>query len=929
MDSELHKFASFNCKNVKRSIDNIRDLCQCVDVIALQETWLLSHEISYLNSISDDFNCTGTSAVDSTAGMLRGRPYGGVALLWRRSIYTNVTVIPCANPRVSAIKIVMQNRSILVFSIYMPTDAVCNVADFTDVLGAVSAIIDSNSTECVYVLGDFNAHPTERFYDELMGFCSEQDWLCIDTERLGITSNTYTFISQAHGSSRWLDHCLVTKASAQTVKRVYVQYGVLWSDHFPLIIECDLDIIVPMRFVKSQHLNSGIVWGERDLEQIKLYNSECHKRLRIIDFPEQFRDCCDHMCTDVDHGRIIDTLYGQIIEALSESSVVCQHVKKRKRKVVIGWNKHVADAHRFAKDKFNLWSYYGKPTSGRYYDEMCESKRIFKSRLKWCQSQEDKIKMDILASNHLNKDFRGFWKNTNKLNHKPSVPVCVDGVSDARGIAELFKAKFEVKSPLGPSRAVIDVEPKGKLGVRVSARNIGNIIQSMSRGKSPGHDGLSIEHLRYAGPHLPRVLALLYNLCLSHAYLPPDMLKTIVVPVAKNKTGVLTDRNNYRPISLATIVSKVLDSVLDAQLNKHVRLHDNQFGFRPGLSTDSAILSVKHTVEYYRRRSTNVYACFLDLSSAFDLVSYDSLWNKLNDAKVPTEVVNIFKFWYGNQVNCVRWDGELSSPYGLESGVRQGGLSSPTLFNLYMDQLIVELSSTRVGCYIDGICVNNISYADDMVLLSASVCGLRKLVSMCERYASDHGLVYNVRKSVVMVFGAGGECPVTVPPVKINGVSLSRVHSFKYLGHILTASLRDDDDIERERRALSIRANMIACRFKRASAEVKKTLFRAFCSSFYTCSLWVHFTQKSYSALRVQYNNAFRVLMGLPRFCSASGMFAEMRVDCFYTLMRKRCASLVRRVRASPSGILGMIADRLDCCIVNRCSSISAGLLKR
>lgn len=475
---------------------------------------------------------------------------------------------------------------------------------------------------------------------------------------------------------------------------------------------------------------------------------------------------------------------------------------------------------------------------------------------------------------------------------------------------------------------VINIEPKSALGTRIVAKDIKQIIQSMSRGKSPGHDGLSIEHLRFAGPHLPRVLALFYNVCMSHAYLPHDMLKTIVVPVVKNKTGDLTDKNNYRPISLATVVSKVLDSVLNVQLNKHIKLHDNQFGFRPGLSTESAIMGVKHAVKYYTDRRTAVYACFLDLSGAFDLVSYDILWKKLNDTQLPTEVINIIKYWYGNQINCVRWAGSYSSPYGLECGVRQGGLSSPTLFNLYVDQLIVELSSTRVGCYIDGICVNNLSYADDMVLLSASICGLRRLVSICEAFAEAHGLLYNVKKSVVMVFVGRGKILETIPPVRLRGVCLTRVHQFKYLGHILTSNMADDDDIERERRALSVRANMIVRRFARASKDVKITLFRAYCTSFYTCSLWVHFTQKSYGALRVQYNNAFRLLLGLPRYCSASGMFAEMRVDCFYTIMRKRCASLVRRVRASSNSILGMIADRLDSHVLNRCSRISSGIIK-
>ena len=240
----------------------------------------------------------------------------------------------------------------------------------------------------------------------------------------------------------------------------------------------------------------------------------------------------------------------------------------------------------------------------------------------------------------------------------------------------------------------------------------------------------------------------------------------------------------------------------------------------------------------------------------------------------------------------------------MECGVRQGRLTSPTLFNVYINALIEELSSTHVGCHIYGVSVNNISYADDMVLLSASPCGLVKLIKICERYAALHGLIYNTVKSECMVFVASAGCPSVVPPILLNGVTLKRVTQFKYLGHIVTSEIRDDADIERERRALSVRANMIARRFSCCSKEVKITLFRAYCTCFYTSCLWVNFTQSQYNALRVQYNDAFRMLLGLPRFCSASAMFAVARVDCFYTTMRKRCASMLSRVRGGTNRIL-------------------------
>jgi exonuclease III len=922
------KFVTFNCKNVKRSVDGIQELCKTYDLIALQETWLTPDDLPYLNTISDEFSCTGTSAMNMAGGMVRGRNYGGTAILWRRSVFPNVIIVQCNNPRICAVKIMSHERSVLVVNVYMPCDKPENLTEFTNILGAVSAIIDSCNIDCVYILGDFNAHPGENFYKELLIFCEDQEWTCIDVEMLkGLP--TFTFLCEVWGVTRWLDHVLVTKAAVKSVQKAYVNYNVHWSDHLPLSIACNLEISSPI-VCESIFTPNKVLWGERNPEQIEVFCCESHEQLRLIQFPNELGVCADSTCNIEDHKPVIDKLYNNIVTALSKAAVLskeCTYYKKNK--LVIGWNRHVRQAHINAREKFVTWLKHGKPNSGKFYTDMCESRKLFKNKLRWCQSNEEQIKMDTLASHHSKGDFRSFWKATKKLNVKPSVPVGVDGVNDAKDIANIFKDHFTVKSPLGPSRAVLSVESGMGLGIRFTAKEIDKVIGSMTRGKSPGHDGLSIEHLQNAGPHLPGLLAMLFNLCLSHAYMPNDMIKTLVIPIVKNKTGDLSDKNNYRPISLATVISKVFDSVLNSLLCKFIQPHDNQFGFRQGLSTETAILCVKHTVKYYTSRKTAVYAAFLDLSKAFDLVSYDILWKKLKSINLPPELINIFKFWYMNQVNNVKWAGGLSESYRLECGVRQGGLTSPILFNLYINDLIARLSESHIGCHIDEVCVNNISFADDMVLLSASPCGLNKLLSLCQTYAESHGLVYNVDKSEIMVFETRGRVTATVPAITLNHTQLRRVYKFKYLGHILSSDLKDEEDIERERRALSIRANMIARRFARCSKEVKISLFRAYCTSFYTCSLWATYSKKSYSALRVQFNNAFRVLMGLPKFCSASGMFAEARVDCFYASMRKRCASLVRRVRGSPNSILKMVASRLDCIYVNHCCAVSHGIVQQ
>ncbi|XP_022824913.1 uncharacterized protein LOC111355335 [Spodoptera litura] len=199
-----------------------------------------------------------------------------------------------------------------------------------------------------------------------------------------------------------------------------------------------------------------------------------------------------------------------------------------------------------------------------------------------------------------------------------------------------------------------------------------------------------------------------------------------------------------------------------------------------------------------------------------------------------------------------------------------------------------------------------------MVLLSPTVGGLREMLEVCENYADVHGLLYNVKKSEYMIFRAGGRCLDNSPSVTLNGLSVNRVTKFKYLGHFLSDGLEVDVDIERERRALAVRGNMLARRFSRCSDEVKTILFKAYCQSFYSGSLWVRHTKRSLDVLRIQYNNVFRMMLGLPRFCSASGMFALYRTDGFHAVIRKKTASLICRLRGSRNKILETVADRFS-----------------
>ncbi|VVC98392.1 unnamed protein product [Leptidea sinapis] len=156
MDTRIKNIslATYNCKNVIRLSDCVRKLCRVADIIALQETWLLPHDVAYLGQLHTDFAYTGKSAVDTSAGVLIGRPYGGFALLWRKSAFSKVSVLSCNSDRITSIKIEHADRSLLVIS-----DSGINLIEFTACLSHIIAISENSVKESVYVLGDFNAHP--------------------------------------------------------------------------------------------------------------------------------------------------------------------------------------------------------------------------------------------------------------------------------------------------------------------------------------------------------------------------------------------------------------------------------------------------------------------------------------------------------------------------------------------------------------------------------------------------------------------------------------------------------------------------------------------------------------------------------------------------------------------------------------------------
>ena len=95
----------------------------------------------------------------------------------------------------------------------------------------------------------------------------------------------------------------------------------------------------------------------------------------------------------------------------------------------------------------------------------------------------------------------------------------------------------------------------------------------------------------------------------------------------------------------------------------------------------------------------------------------------------------------------IRWSNAYSLPFSVSNGVKQGGILSPILFNVYMDDLCVSVNSSDIGGQIENIILNHLCYADDLCLINLSSAGMQKLLGICSKYAIDHSLTYDAKKN--------------------------------------------------------------------------------------------------------------------------------------------------------------------------------------
>ena len=427
----------------------------------------------------------------------------------------------------------------------------------------------------------------------------------------------------------------------------------------------------------------------------------------------------------------------------------------------------------------------------------------------------------------------------------------------------------------------------------------------MKQGKCSDDDGLQAEHFQNGPLALMLRLTSLFNYMLKHAFVPQQFRFGTIVPIIKDKNGSSSDISNYRGITISPLVSKIFEHVLRNKFITHLETSHYQFGFKRKVSTNHALYCLRESMNYYIDHGSRVYCAFLDASKAFDRVVHSGLFIKLMDRDIPKCFLDILISWY-NGLQCrVRWNGHHGTWFNVTAGVRQGGVLSPNLYNIYVDELIDLLKASGVGCYIAEVFAASLFYADDMCILAPSLKGLQRLLSLCSAFCVDWDICLNAKKSKIMFFGK----PLTqnnhYRPM-LDGVPIDWVTSWKYLGVVLTSGRRFDCSVTERVKAFYRSLNSILRVEGRSDDLVLLRLLEAHCVPIITFSIeTIHISNRDEKrSLRVAYNSIFRKLFGYRYFESVTNLQHALGRPTWEELVHRRQESFVSRARSCDPAML-------------------------
>ena len=421
-------------------------------------------------------------------------------------------------------------------------------------------------------------------------------------------------------------------------------------------------------------------------------------------------------------------------------------------------------------------------------------------------------------------------------------------------------------------------------------------LHCMSASRAAGPDGITIHMLRttfaVVGPHLLRLV----NLSIVSGELPLEWKAVTVTPI--HKKGSVSEPGNYRPISILPVVAKLAERVVCSQLmlyqSSHHVLCPQQYGFRPGLSTEAALLDTVTFATENLDRGAVTSLITADTSKAFDSVEHGRLLDKLG--------------WYGIETTwlsdwlCDRTQTVLnkSETRAITHGVVQGSILGPVLFLLYTNDMVSYMTNTKI-----------VAYADDVQFLDSDTPGniqsmqsrLERTLSLAHEWFLQNRLQINPAKTEMIFIRSQRKNMDTNIRLSFGDSFVSASQSVKVLGVTIDAHLTWESHIT----AVIQKCNIIIISIGRMRSKIPYCTRRLLIEALviphirYCATVWGGCIKTQKKRLQKVLNFAVRIVVGLRKFDHVSDSRNQFTWGRLENIIDAQDLSFVKHTLTNPN----------------------------
>jgi exonuclease III len=815
------KICSFNIQGGLERKFEFHDVCSLIDqyhLVCIQETWLV--DSSYLK-----VKGYGIFRSDRGSHKKKQTGSGGVVVLYRSELTKGLKKISSKLKDILWIRLDKHffklENDVYIANCYLPPeDSVIHKDLEGDVFDILNEEISKYSKRGEVILcGDFNARSgniqekllesQENFHfddvinitgdsvpSELTPRCNSDKTInnfgkklvdlvetfglyILNGRTLGDTKGEKTCYT-SRGSST-VDYFVASLELCKLINYMKVRPQTWYSDHSPIEMCLSVGLDIQRNSIVNSVKKDKLIWDENGINRYNLCMNSDETKYELNQLAQ---------CGTVDEilGKLV-----QIIKKVVNDNVTKKSGNTNEKKVYD--NKEIRDA----KKSFNsAWRLYRQDTSDpQRYRNFITNRRKYKQMkyLFFKYKKEDKLhklaKIEAQNPKLFWKTIRSFTKTRAEMpnitsnqwvshfEHLLNVQSTDDSAVDSS-----FLNYVENSLP------ILEREmSQGLLDYEINDKELETAIRKLKNNKSMGPDNISNEMLKYGGRSLHLALKHLFNQIIRCASYPQNWKYSIITPIHKN--GNLHDPSNYRGIAVSDCISKVLNSIINDRIYNFLKTNrfwaPHQNGFMKKRRTEDNIF-ILHTLfqKYVRNKRQRLYVAFIDFSKYFDTINRSMLMYKLLKNNITGNIYKVIKHAYDNSYYSVK-TGNGSTPYfKSNSGVKQGCNLSPTLSNIYQNDLHSIFDQTCDPVDLNGFSLNSLSWADDLVLISKSMEGLQACMGELNNYCNKWGLTLNVEKTKFMIMSTG--IVRLNKKLLYNRECIEQVCTYKYLGLLLSSN---------------------------------------------------------------------------------------------------------------------------------------------